>query len=164
MHGRIQIFSIRGGNLKRPARPRKVPDFQAPALCCKAFAKIAVKSLMQGYRRHGAGNLLFAPGLDLAWRIEGRGDVGALACAGESRVASLIGYGDFAFEHEHPIFVERSAPELRTAHADIGDRRRDRDVVLLQPFDAARGEEKGAFGRLNQGLADILVRVIDIAM
>ena len=70
MHGKVQIFSSRGRNLKRPARPRKVPDFQGSALCCKAFAKIAVKSLVQRHRRDGAGNLLFAPGLDLAWRIE----------------------------------------------------------------------------------------------
>jgi hypothetical protein len=50
--------------------------------------------------------------------------------SGESHLSSLIGHLDFALEHEHPIFVERSTPELRT-NADIGDRRRDGKIVLL---------------------------------
>jgi hypothetical protein len=92
---------------------------------------------MQAHGGDGASNLSALQALTGPCGSSGGVDVRAQTGPGQRHAASLIGYGDFAFEHEHPIFIKRSAPELGAADADIGDWRGDGNLVLLQPLDAA---------------------------
>src|SRR5689334_18852928 len=80
------------------------------------FMQTASIALMQRHGGDRPGNLVFAPGLDRAWRIERRGDISAPTSSGEHHAASLIGHRDFPLEHEHAVLVEWTAPERCPAH------------------------------------------------
>src|SRR5262245_7154834 len=75
--------------------------------------------------------------------VERRGDVTPLASARERNAAALARDGDFAFDQEHAILpIDGAAPEFGAAHPDLGKRRRNENVLVLETLHAPGCEKK----------------------